>query len=150
MLGSLVQGRVSLDGAAGPADALDGSGLLLRTNPAFDTLAGAGEQARDAFVGTILTIGAGIGGLCSALLLAPKGTGPFPAALVLHDHGGKFDIGKEKVIAPWGDAARISASQAWADKYFSGRHLGDRAYFPREIMALAARPDFPLHRVDDR
>lgn len=39
----------------------------------------------------------------SALLLTPKGIGPFPAALMLHDHGAKFDIGKEKLIMPWGD-----------------------------------------------
>ena len=75
-----------------------------------------------------------------ALMLAPKGDGPFPAALMLHDHGGKFDIGKEKVIAPWGDPVRVAASQAWADKYFSGRHLGDelarRGYV---VLAVDAR-----------
>ncbi|SFD76117.1 dienelactone hydrolase family protein [Salipiger profundus] len=60
-----------------------------------------------------------------ALLLVPKGGGPFPAALMLHDHGSRFDIGKEKWIAPWYDEARLDASREWADKYFSGRYPGD-------------------------
>ena len=33
-----------------------------------------------------------------AYLLVPKGRGPFPAVLLLHDHGAKFDIGKEKMV----------------------------------------------------
>jgi dienelactone hydrolase len=75
-----------------------------------------------------------------ALLLVPKGAGPFPAALMLHDHGGKFDIGKEKLIEPWGaaplDAERHTASQAWAIKYFSGRYPGD-ALAERGYVVLA-------------
>jgi dienelactone hydrolase len=67
-----------------------------------------------------------------ALLLVPKGAGRHPAALMLHDHGGKFDIGKEKMIEPFGagDASKHASAQAWADKEFSGRWPGD---------ALAAR-----------
>jgi dienelactone hydrolase len=67
-----------------------------------------------------------------ALLLVPKAAGRHPAVLMLHDHGGKFDIGKEKMIEPFGaaDAARHASAQAWADKHFSGRWPGD---------ALAAR-----------
>lgn len=59
------------------------------------------------------------------LLLVPKGWGPFPAAVMYHDHGARFDIGKEKMIAPWGDPARQDASTAWSGRYFSGRHPGD-------------------------
>jgi len=59
------------------------------------------------------------------LLLVPKGQGPFPAAILYHDHGARFDIGKEKMIAPWGDPARQQASTAWTQRYFSGRHPGD-------------------------
>jgi dienelactone hydrolase len=71
-----------------------------------------------------------------ALLLVPKAErmrpGPHPAVLMLHDHGGKFDIGKEKMIEPFGaaDAAKHASAKAWADKHFSGRWPGD---------ALAAR-----------
>jgi dienelactone hydrolase len=72
----------------------------------------------------------------TGLLLVPKGAGPFPAALMLHDHGGRFDIGKEKAIAPWGDAAREAAAQAWALRYFSGRFPGD-ALAKRGYVVLA-------------
>jgi hypothetical protein len=39
------------------------------------------------------------------LLGIPKGPGPFPALLLLYDHGARFDIGKEKLIQPWNDDA---------------------------------------------
>ncbi|MCD7437894.1 dienelactone hydrolase family protein [Streptomyces lincolnensis] len=58
-------------------------------------------------------------------LLTPHGPGPFPAVLLLHDHGARFDIGKEKLIRPWYDDTRLASAQAWADKYFSGRFVGD-------------------------
>jgi dienelactone hydrolase len=70
------------------------------------------------------------------ILLVPKGKGPFPAALMLHDHGSKFDIGKEKWIQTWGDDARLASSQAWAQKYFSGRFPGD-ALAQRGYVVLA-------------
>lgn len=60
-----------------------------------------------------------------AALLTPHGPGPFPAVLLLHDHGAKFDIGKEKLVRPWYDDARLASAQTWADKYFSGRFVGD-------------------------
>src|SRR5690348_3489076 len=60
-----------------------------------------------------------------ALLLVPQGKGPFPGVLLLHDHGAKFDIGKEKLIRPWYDDTRLASAQAWAAKYFSGRFVGD-------------------------
>ncbi|MFF4271396.1 dienelactone hydrolase family protein [Streptomyces sp. NPDC001536] len=59
------------------------------------------------------------------VLLTPHGPGPFPAVLLFHDHGATFDIGKEKLIRPWYDDTRLASAQAWADKYFSGRFVGD-------------------------
>jgi len=70
------------------------------------------------------------------LMLVPKGKGPFPAALMLHDHGSKFDIGKEKLIKPWDNDARLTSSQGWADKFFSGRYPGD-ALAERGYVVLA-------------
>ena len=61
----------------------------------------------------------------AALLLTPKTPAPHPAIVLLHDHGSKFDIGKEKLIRPWGDAGQLASAQAWADKFFSGRFIGD-------------------------
>ncbi|MPY57068.1 dienelactone hydrolase family protein [Streptomyces spongiae] len=75
------------------------------------------------------------------VLLTPHGTGPFPAVLLLHDHGAKFDIGKEKLVRPWGDGeTRLASAQAWADRYFSGRFVGDelarRGYVVLALDAL--------------
>lgn len=61
----------------------------------------------------------------SALMLTPKTPGPHPAIVLLHDHGSKFDIGKEKMIRPWGNAEQLASAQAWADKFFTGRFIGD-------------------------
>ena len=71
-----------------------------------------------------------------AWMLVPKGAGPFPAVLALHDHGARFDIGKEKMIAPWAVSARAESAQQWADKYFSGRFVGD-ALAQRGYVVLA-------------
>ncbi len=60
------------------------------------------------------------------LLGVPKGQGPFPAVLLLHDHGARFDIGKEKLIEPWGDHAKQQIAREWAAKYFSGNYVGDQ------------------------
>ncbi|MHB9754520.1 dienelactone hydrolase family protein [Streptomyces sp. BYX5S] len=58
-------------------------------------------------------------------LLTPDGPGPFPAVLLLHDHGARFDIGKEKFVRPWYDDTRLTSAEAWADTYFTGRFVGD-------------------------
>ncbi|MBI2928728.1 MAG: dienelactone hydrolase family protein [Verrucomicrobia bacterium] len=61
-----------------------------------------------------------------ALMTVPKGRGPFPAVLLLHDHGARFDIGKEKVIEPWDDRPeRLKSAREWVDRYYGGRFLGD-------------------------
>ncbi|MEO8429632.1 MAG: dienelactone hydrolase family protein [Verrucomicrobiota bacterium] len=61
-----------------------------------------------------------------AFLLVPKSAGPHPAVLLLHDHGAKFDIGKEKVIEPW-DAKpeKIASARKWVEQYYGNRFLGD-------------------------
>jgi dienelactone hydrolase len=61
----------------------------------------------------------------SALMLIPKGGGPHPAAIVLHDHGAKFDIGTEKLVEPWGDPTREASAREWVNKYYSSRFVGD-------------------------
>jgi hypothetical protein len=61
-----------------------------------------------------------------ALMTIPKGDGPFPAVLLLHDHGAKFDIGKEKVIEPWDmPQEKLTSARDWVSKYYGGRFLGD-------------------------
>ncbi|NLD45093.1 MAG: hydrolase [Chloroflexi bacterium] len=59
-------------------------------------------------------------------LLVPAGSGPFPAVLLLHDHGARFDIGKEKVVRPWDvSKERVASSQEWIATCYGGRYIGE-------------------------
>lgn len=69
-----------------------------------------------------------------ALLLIPEQKRrdrgkPMPAALMLHDHGSKFTIGKEKMVETFGDdelsQKRLTESKTWATQFFSGQFPGD-------------------------
>jgi len=61
-----------------------------------------------------------------ALMLVPKSVGAHPAVLLLHDHGAKFDIGKEKVIASWDDTSeKLESARKWVAQYYGGRFVGD-------------------------
>lgn len=51
-----------------------------------------------------------------------------PGLVLLHDHGARFDIGKEKLVRPLKSSPehiRISAKQ-WSDDNFDGVYFGDR------------------------
>lgn len=82
------------------------------------------------------------------LLLLPQGKGPFPATVFYHDHGSKFDIGKEKLISPWDDPDKLHSAQGWADRHFSGRFPGDelarRGYVVLAVDALGWGDRGPL------
>jgi predicted esterase len=61
-----------------------------------------------------------------AYLLIPQGTGPFPAVLLLHDHGAEFRIGKEKMVRPWGDtSAKLGLAEKSVTTSFGGRYVGE-------------------------
>ena len=61
-----------------------------------------------------------------ALIWTPKAAGPHPAVRLLHDHGAKFDIGKEKMIEPWEvPAEKRNSARQWVEQYYGGRFLGD-------------------------
>lgn len=74
----------------------------------------------------ILTSG---GDSIPAFLLVPE-LSPgkrYPAVLMLHDHGARFDIGKEKLVRPPAgcpDCIRRSSEQ-WAGRYFDGAYMAD-------------------------
>jgi dienelactone hydrolase len=61
-----------------------------------------------------------------AYLLVPKGKGPFPAVVALHDHGAHFSIGKEKLVRPFEEPAeRIEDASQWVSQLYGGRYIGD-------------------------
>ena len=61
-----------------------------------------------------------------AYLLVPKGKGPFPAMIALHDHGAHFSIGKEKVIRPFAESQeRIEDAEKWVKECYGGAFIGD-------------------------
>ena len=61
-----------------------------------------------------------------AYVLTPDGDGPFPALVALHDHGGHYTIGKEKMIRPFEvDAWVYDDADKWADNLYEGQYLGD-------------------------
>ena len=94
------------------------------------------EQDRGSYVARQIAFNLTADSRVRALLLVPKAAGMHPAALMLHDHGAKFDIGKEKLIATWNDPVREASSRAWAEKSFSGRMPGD-ALAQRGYVVLA-------------
>ena len=84
------------------------------------------------------------------LLLVPNqkkkdiGKKLLPAVLMLHDHGGKFTIGKEKMVMTFGDddtsQKRLTESKTWASMYFKNKFPGDelakRGYVVLSVDAL--------------
>lgn len=58
-------------------------------------------------------------------LLRPAGEGPFPAVLLLHDHGAYFLIGKAKLIKPFARDPDLAKAEAWTKRYYDGRFIGD-------------------------
>ena len=84
------------------------------------------EQDRGTYVARKLVFNITGDSRVLGLMLVPKGKGPFPAVLLLHDHGARFDIGKEKVIEPWDEPAqRLQSAREWVDHSYGGRFIGD-------------------------
>ena len=84
------------------------------------------EQDRGSYVARKIVFNVTGDSRVLALLLAPKSAGPHPAVLLLHDHGAKFDIGKEKVIEPWDEPPqKMESARKWIAQYYGGRFIGD-------------------------
>ena len=84
------------------------------------------EEDRGSYVARKLAVNLSADSRVLAYLLVPKGQGPFPAVLLLHDHGARFDIGKEKVVRPWAvPPERLRSAEEWVERLYGGRFIGD-------------------------
>jgi dienelactone hydrolase len=80
------------------------------------------EEDRGSHTAQALTLRGALGDRVPALYLRPKGEGPHPAVVVMHDHGARFDIGKEKLIRP---LTASPSADAWVQRYYGGAFVGD-------------------------
>ena len=94
-------------------------------------------EARDGYTAQLWSIQLTAQSRVSILVLKPDTAKPAPAVLLLHDHGARFDIGKEKWIKPFAGDSRLPSAQQWADKYFSGHFVGD-ALAKQGYLVIAA------------
>jgi dienelactone hydrolase len=84
------------------------------------------EQDRGTYVASKIVFNITGDSRVLGLMLVPKGKGPFPAVLLLHDHGARFDIGKEKVIQPFDvPDERMESAREWVNLCYGGRWIGD-------------------------
>ena len=61
-----------------------------------------------------------------AYVLTPDGPGPFPAIVALHDHGGHYTIGKEKMIKPFEVPDSVMAdADSWCHGLYEDQYVGD-------------------------
>ncbi len=85
-----------------------------------------GEEERDGYTARKVVFNLNAWNRVLAYVLTPKGKGPFPAVLLLHDHGARFDIGKEKMVRPFQvEPAKLQAAQEWVKGNYGGRFVGD-------------------------
>ncbi|MFJ8886446.1 dienelactone hydrolase family protein [Streptomyces sp. NPDC102402] len=104
-----------------------GEALLQPPGPGPEPYAPVTVDAHDAGPYTARTVEFALTryGRARGSLLVPHGEGPFPAVLVLHDHGSEFAIGREKAVRPWSAPDRLDRATAWAARHYGGRFTGD-------------------------
>lgn len=96
-----------------------------------------GEERRDGYLARKLRFNLSAYSRVEAYVLIPDGEGPFPAVTLLHDHGGHYTIGKEKMVRPFGVPAEVLAdADGWAKQCYGGQYVGD--YLARQGYVVIA------------
>ena len=84
------------------------------------------EEKRDGYTAKKIRINISKYTRADVLMLVPDGDGPHPGIVLLHDHGGHFFIGKEKMIKPFDvDSAVVQDADMWVDQCYGGQYVGD-------------------------
>lgn len=91
--------------------------------PALELVA---EERRDGYTAFKYMANISAWSRAAIYVLMPDGPGTHPAVVALHDHGGHYSIGKEKMIRPFAcDSAVVKDADAWAAQCYGGRYFGD-------------------------
>lgn len=97
---------------------------VVRTPPAVASV--TDEWSSNGCVGQQLQLSFSNGETTEAYLLRPETDEPTPAALLLHDHGSFFSLGKEKLIGRPNETAAVAADVShWTERLYGGRHVGN-------------------------
>ena len=103
----------------------------------FLALATVSAQAvykhREGYTAQLVQVPVSHADTATGYLLIPDSIRKAPAALVLHDHGAHFSIGKEKMVCPIRPAEADSAAHAaiqqdarrWVNKFYDGMFVSD-------------------------
>ena len=108
------------------------SALALHPGPGTEPdLCVVESEQREGYVCSLVEYGVGEDERVRSFLLVPDGASadsPSPGLVLLHDHGARFDIGKEKLVRPLPSAPehiRRSSGQ-WVRDGFDGVYFADR------------------------
>ena len=84
------------------------------------------EEKRDGYTAKKIRLNISKYTRADVFMLVPDSPGPHPGIVLLHDHGGHFFIGKEKMIKPFDvDSVVVEDADKWVDQCYGGQYVGD-------------------------